>query len=233
MRAGIENVLKEVLGDDSLDDFSAPLMDMGLDSLAAVEFRNRVQASFEGVRLSSTVMFDYPTVADLTDFILSQFAPEDDGAAAGLGDVGGALREPLSMIGLAGRYPGMSAHNDVSEFWASLCSGRDPIAQIPIERFDVDELFEEDRSAPGRVYVREGGFIPGIEEFDAGFFGIAEPEARSMDTHQRLQTETAYESFYNAGFTKETLSNVECGVFMGCCSWDFLLSLQGTGLLPN
>lgn len=29
-------------------------MDMGLDSLAAVEFRNRVQASFEGIRLSST-----------------------------------------------------------------------------------------------------------------------------------------------------------------------------------
>ena len=218
VRAGIENVLKEVLGDDSLDDFSSPLMDMGLDSLAAVEFRNRVQASFEGVRLSSTVMFDYPTVADLTDFILSQFAPEDDGAAVGLGDVGGALREPLSMIGIAGRYPGMAAHNDVSEFWASLCSGRDPIAQIPIERFDVDELYEEDRSAPGRVYVREGGFIPGIEEFDASFFGIAEPEARSMDTHQRLQTETAYESFYNAGFTKETLSNVECGVFMGCCT---------------
>lgn len=36
VRAGIENILKEVLGDDSLSDFSSPLMDMGLDSLAAV-----------------------------------------------------------------------------------------------------------------------------------------------------------------------------------------------------
>ncbi|CAJ1343367.1 unnamed protein product, partial [Effrenium voratum] len=217
VRGGIEGVLKEVLGDDSLEDFSAPLMDMGLDSLAAVEFRNRVQASFEGVRLSSTVMFDYPTVADLTDFILSQFAPEEDSAAAGLGD-SVAVREPLSMLGLAGRYPGMGAHNDVSEFWSYLLSGQDPIGEIPIERFDVDELYEEDRSVPGRVYVREGGFIPGVEEFDASFFGIAEPEARSMDTHQRLQTETAYEAFYNSGFNKESLSNVECGVFMGCCT---------------
>ncbi|CAK9054933.1 unnamed protein product [Durusdinium trenchii] len=218
VRIGIENVLKEVLGDDSLEDFSSPLMDMGLDSLAAVEFRNRVQASFEGVRLSSTVMFDYPTVADLTDFILSQFAPDDDADGAVLGGDLSAAREPLSMLGLAGRYPGMSAQNDVSEFWSFLLSGQDPICEIPIERFDVDELFEEDRGVPGKVYVREGGFIPGVEEFDAAFFGIAEPEARSMDTHQRLQTETAYESFYNSGFTKETLANVECGVFMGCCT---------------
>ena len=30
-------------------------MDMGLDSLSAVEFRNRVQASFDGLHLASTV----------------------------------------------------------------------------------------------------------------------------------------------------------------------------------
>lgn len=30
-------------------------------------------------------------------------------------------------------------------FWSFLLSGRDPISEIPIERFDVDELYEEDR----------------------------------------------------------------------------------------
>lgn len=66
-------------------------------------------------RILTQVMFDYPTVADLTDFILSQFAPDDaDDAMLAGGDLS-ATREPLSMLGLAGRYPGMSAQNDVSE----------------------------------------------------------------------------------------------------------------------
>ena len=47
-------------------------------------------------------------------------------------------------------------------FWSFLLSGQDPISEI-IERFDVDELYDEDRTAPGKVYVREGGFIPGVE----------------------------------------------------------------------
>ncbi|CAE7648751.1 pikAII, partial [Symbiodinium sp. KB8] len=221
VRTGIENVLKEVLGAD-LDDFSVPLMDMGLDSLAAVEFRNRIQCCFEGVRLSSTVMFDYPTVGDLTDFILSQFAPDDDVANV---DVKGRpdtmLREPLALMGMAGRCPGMAAGNDISDFWAFLCSERDPISRIPIERFDVDEFYDEDRSAPGRVYVRQGGFINDVDLFDAAFFGIAKPEARSMDKHHRLQLEIVFESFYNSGFTKESLVNLECGAFIGCCSLAF------------
>jgi hypothetical protein len=64
-------------------------------------------------------MFDYPTVADLTDFILSQFAPDDaeDQLLAG-GDLS-ATREPLSMLGIAGRYPGMSAQNVGAELLGS------------------------------------------------------------------------------------------------------------------
>ena len=218
VRSGIEGILKEVLGDDTLSDFSSPLMDMGLDSLAAVEFRNRVQSAFDGVRLASTVMFDYPTVADLTEFILSQFVEEEDEVGPG-GDAGAAVRESLAMIGLSGRYPGMVGQsNDVAQFWTSLCSGTDPIQEIPIERWDIDDYYDEDRQAFGKIYVRNGGFIQGVQEFDSQFFGIADAEAKSLDAHQRLQLEVAYESFHRAAQSKETLGGVECGVFLGCCT---------------
>ena len=59
----------------------------------------------------------------------------------------------------------IQSHPDLApRFWSFLLSGRDPISEIPIERFDVDELFDEDRGVPGKVYVREGGFIPGVED---------------------------------------------------------------------
>ena len=52
----IIDALRSVIGDPDWTDFSVPFMDMGLDSLSVVEFRNLVQASFEGVHLASTAL---------------------------------------------------------------------------------------------------------------------------------------------------------------------------------
>jgi acyl carrier protein len=58
-----------------------PLSEMGLDSLMAVEMRNALGTMF-GVALPATLLFDYPTVDGLTDFLFRSLALEAPAAVA-------------------------------------------------------------------------------------------------------------------------------------------------------
>jgi acyl carrier protein len=51
---------------------NAPLGSLGLESLLAVEFRNRLEASLN-VKLAATLVWNYPTVFDITTFLLKKF----------------------------------------------------------------------------------------------------------------------------------------------------------------
>jgi acyl transferase domain-containing protein/NADP-dependent 3-hydroxy acid dehydrogenase YdfG len=54
-----------------------PLQEVGLDSLMAVELRNRLGA-LAGTRLRATVVFDHPTPRALAEVLLKQMAPGPD-----------------------------------------------------------------------------------------------------------------------------------------------------------
>jgi len=50
------------------------LFDLGVDSLIAVELKNRLQTLL-GLTLSTTLLFDYPTIEALTGYLLDELAP--------------------------------------------------------------------------------------------------------------------------------------------------------------
>ncbi|WP_393071867.1 SDR family NAD(P)-dependent oxidoreductase [Streptomyces sp. LN704] len=81
-----------VLGYDTADpiDPERGFLQVGFDSLTAVELRNRLGA-VTGVRLPATLLFDYPTPAGLADHLLTRMAPAPAPATAGTAPASGDL----------------------------------------------------------------------------------------------------------------------------------------------
>ncbi|WP_280398787.1 type I polyketide synthase [Nocardia carnea] len=71
-----------------------PFQELGFDSLAAIEFRNRIRAA-TGVDLPATVIFDYPTPEAIVDYLASRFP---DAADEGAGSDEERIRATLATI---------------------------------------------------------------------------------------------------------------------------------------
>ena len=128
-------------------------------------------------------------------------------------------QQAVAITGMGCRFPGGA--NTPEQFWQLLCEGVDAITEIPRDRFDVDALFDPDPAAPGKIYTRWGGYLDGIDEFDADFFGIAPREARRMDPQQRILLEVAWEALEHGGQPPDLLAGTNTGVFVGVAGHDY------------
>ncbi|MEV6766387.1 type I polyketide synthase, partial [Streptomyces sp. NPDC051105] len=136
----------------------------------------------------------------------------------------GADRQQIAIVGMASRMPGAA---DTDEFWQLLHQGGDAI---------------RDRDTSRPFGPERGGFVEGVEEFDANFFRMAPREAVATDPQQRLALELAWQGLEDAGIvvgaqtrasttsnnpTDETPANV--GVYLGVMAADYsdLVAMAG------
>ena len=97
VRSQVATVLGHVL--PQAVDAQRAFTDLGFDSLTAVELRNRLNVE-TGLRLPTTLVFDYPTSAELAQYLLGAMSGRQLSVAAPLAPVG-AFDEPLAVVGMS------------------------------------------------------------------------------------------------------------------------------------
>ncbi len=221
----LQRTTSKILGTTSLNP-EIGFFEAGMDSLMAEELQERIQADIGTLhKFPTTLSFDYPSINKMTGYFEQHIFP-----LMGIKTEAKTIKksvstdllveEEIAIIGLGCRFPGGA--NSPSLFWDLLKEGYDGISEIPQERWDVNAHYDSDPEAPGKMYVRRGGFLNlPIESFDAQFFGISSREAEYMDPQQRLLLEVAWEALEDACINPHSLKGSETGVFMGLCSHDY------------
>ncbi len=213
----LQQELQAVLRLRSAPSPTVGFFDLGMDSLMAVELRNRLNRAFADEYVASnTVVFDFPAIAVLARHLTEELGgieaapapqappePERQPTARGEDD-------QIAIVGMACRLPGAP---DLAAFWRQLESGSDAVSDGRRDSGPWNGV-AGDPAAEDAIY-RRGGFVEGLDRFDARFFGIRTIEARMMDPRQRMLLETSWQALEDAGIDPDLLKGSRAGVYAG------------------
>ncbi|RPO49949.1 beta-ketoacyl synthase N-terminal-like domain-containing protein, partial [Pseudomonas aeruginosa] len=72
---------------------------------------------------------------------------------------------PIAVVGLGCRLPGGA--DSPRRLWSLLKNATDATGDMPAERRYATDYYDPDPDVPGKAYVMRGGFVEGVERFDA------------------------------------------------------------------
>ena len=184
--------------------------DLGMDSLTAVEFRNRLNRELDGLlTVPNTAVFDHPNSRRLAGYLAAELGGTPLPARVTPAEQAVA-EERVAIVGMGCRFPGGEGPE---AFWTQLAAGRDAVTKGRAGRLAVD--------AGTREAASFGAYLEGMDRFDAEFFRIAPVEAELLDPQQRLLLETSWEALENAGMNPAALRGSRTGVYGGISAGDY------------
>lgn len=201
-------------------DKTEPLAAAGIDSLGAVELRNSLEARM-GMQLPATLLFDYPTVHDLSIYLMDEMTPSAEAAEGAPAEsidertVPGSNASPTTIC--------ITGIGCVLPFDATKAASSDAISVVSESRWPVDRHMDD--VAGLDTLCRFGGFVHSdVAMFDAACFRVSGKEASLMDPQQRLLLHSSFESL--AGARKATEDSLDYGVFVGIWLADYFMIIS-------
>ncbi len=231
----LQSEIQAVLRLQSAPAVTVGFFDLGMDSLMAVELRNRMNRALLGEYVvSNTAVFDYPDITALASHLAEELGQ--------LGEVGDVPSSPeptapepdvptrtdkdaIAVVGMACRFPGA---NDLAGYWKLMETGADAITEGRRDGGSWSGAVGDPDAE--EVVNRRGAFVDGIDWFDSRFFRISPIEARLMDPQQRMLLETSWEALEDAGFAPDSLRGSRTGVYAGVGTSEYRDLLQSRNL---
>ncbi len=131
-----------------------------------------------------------------------------------------ARREPLAVIGIGCRFPG--GIDSPETYREALRAGLDAIRDVPADRWRHSRFHDVNPEKAGCIRNAKGGFLDGVDLFDAEFFGYFPMEAQRIDPQQRLLLEVTHEAMEDAGLRRDQFDGTRTSVYVGAFMYDYL-----------
>ena len=210
----LQKQIQEMLRLSAKPEPETGFFDLGMDSLMAVEMRNRLNTIFKGAyTASNTLIFDYPNISQLASHLVDEVCHTEPEVSPPIRIRTPSVRpesDPIAVIGMACRFPGAP---DLDHYWKLLESGTHAVSDSRSQDFQWHGVIGDPKASTNEM--RRGGFVDEIEKFDAKFFNIRPLEARSLDPCHRMLLETTWHALENAGIDPQTLRGSRTGIYVG------------------
>ena len=194
-------------------DVETPLEGIGLSSRDALGLSGELEEWLE-CRMEPTLLLDYPTITAVARHLAGETPASSKPTHPHQNNM-----DPVAIVGMACRFPGAP---DKDAYWRLMMEGQVVLQPWPQERLRLTGHRLKEDAGPDVRACYQGGFIDGIETFDAEFFQIAPRETAFMDPRQRIMLETVWTALEDAGWLGETLSGSYTGVYMAAGQGEYV-----------
>ncbi|GGF89962.1 hypothetical protein GCM10010912_38930 [Paenibacillus albidus] len=221
MEKKLHNIFTDLLRKKQIDR-SDSFFDIGATSIQLAQLTETIERDL-GISLTVTDLFAYPTIADLSTYLLEQNEIEPKDALKDYSQqsdyektnvqAADVRENDIAIIGMSMNLPGASTSE---QLWDNLARGKDSIKDYNSERKqDAKEYISLLNWKKSESEFVEGGYLDEIDKFDYSFFKLNPAEASLMDPNQRLFLASCWHTIEDAGYAGEKLHGHNVGVYVG------------------